>query len=108
SAPPIRQAMVRSSQLHSHYDSMSKEQKAAVNAGADKFLAVTFPDRIILCVTVHSNVENYQSQMRTYWASESIAKLNTSAYLNVGPDKIPVAGYAHKDDAFQLTFPRPK
>src|SRR5437763_1520157 len=39
SAAPIRQAMVRSGQLRSHYDALKPEQKAAFDAGANKFLA---------------------------------------------------------------------
>jgi hypothetical protein len=39
SAEPIREAMVRSSELNSHYDAMSAEQKTAVDANA----ALWFP-----------------------------------------------------------------
>ena len=108
SALPIRQAQVRSSQLSAHYDKMSAEQKAAFDANAGKFLAVTFPDRVIVSVTFHTNVQDYDSSLRNYWASQSLAKLSMSVYLNTKTEKLSLIGYSFKDDTFQFIFPRPK
>lgn len=108
SALPIRQAQVRSSQLSSHYDKMSAEQKAAFDANAGKFLAVTFPDRVVVSVTFSSNVQEYESSLRNYWTSESLPKLSMSAYLNTKTEKLSLLNYSFKDDTFQFTFPRPK
>src|SRR5271169_994117 len=108
SALPIRQAQVRSSQLSVHYDKMNAEQKAAFDANAGKFLAVTFPDRVIISVTFHTNVQDYDSSLRTYWASQSLAKLSMSVYLNTKTEKLSLMSYSFKDDTFQFTFPRPK
>jgi hypothetical protein len=108
SALPIRQAQVRSSQLGSHYDKMSAEQKAAFDANAGKFLAVTFPDRVVVSVTFSTNVQEYESSLRTYWASQSLPKLSMSVYLNTKTEKLSLASYSFKDDTFQFTFPRPK
>jgi hypothetical protein len=52
-------------------------------------------------------VQNYESQLRNYWASENAAKLSMSVFLNVGRDRLSLAGYSFKDDTFQFTFPRP-
>ena len=97
SALPIRQAQVRSSQLSSHYDKMSAEQKAAFDASAAKFLAVTFPDRVIVSVTFHTNVQDYDSSLRNYWASQSLAKLSMSVYpehqdREAEPDRLQLQG----------------
>jgi hypothetical protein len=108
SARPIREAQVRSSQLNSHYDKLSEAQKAAFDSNADKFLAVTFPDRVVVSVTFSSDVENYQSVLRNHWASQSLAKLSMSVYLSTNAEKLSLTSYTFKDDTFQFTFPRPK
>lgn len=108
SALPIRQAQVRSMQLGSHYDKMTAEQKAAFDKSAERFLAVTFPDRVIVAVTFHTNVGDYESQLRNYWASQSLAKLSMSVFLNTKRDRLSLMAYSFKDDTFQFTFPRPK
>jgi hypothetical protein len=108
SAAPIREAQVRTSQLNSHYDKMSAEQKTAFDASAGKFLAATFPDRVIVSVTFHTNVQNYESLLRNYWASQSLAKLSMTVYLNTSAKKLSLIDYSFKEDTFQFAFPRPK
>ena len=108
SAQPIREAQVRSSQLNAHYDKMSAEQKAAFDASAGKFLAVTFPDRVVVSVTYHTNVQNYASLLRNYWERQSLPTLSMTVYLNAGRDRLSLLNYSFKDDTFQFTFPRPK
>lgn len=108
SAQPIREAQVRSSQLNSRYDKMSAEQKAAFDASAGKFLAVTFPDRVVVSVTFHTNVQNYESLLRSYWERQSLPTLSMTVYLNAGRDRLSLLNYSFKDDTFQFTFPRPK
>jgi hypothetical protein len=108
SAKPIREAQVRSSQLSAHYDKMSTEQKAAFDASASKFLDATFPDRILVAVTFHSNTQNYESLLRTYWTDQSTGKLSMKVFLNTGTDRLSLMNYSFKDDTFQFTFSRPK
>jgi len=108
SALPIREAQVRSSQLNSHYEKMNPEQKAAFDASAGKFLAVTFPDSVVVAVTFHTNVQEYESLLRNHWASQSLAKLSMSVYLNTGAERLSLLSYSFKDDTFQFVFPRPK
>src|ERR1700693_5239259 len=67
SAAPIREAIVRSSQLRSRYDAMSAEQKTIFDTNAGKFLAATFPDHVVVSVSFRSNPQNYQSLLRVYW-----------------------------------------
>src|SRR5580693_5336354 len=75
SAQPIREAQVRSSELNAKYDAMSADKKAAFDASAGKFLAVTFPDRVVVSVTFHTNVQDYESQLRSYWERQSVPTL---------------------------------
>jgi hypothetical protein len=108
SARPIREAQVRSYQIGAHYDAMSADKKSAFDANAAKFLAATFPDRIVVAVTFKSNVENYDSFLRDYWAKQSLAKLSGSTFLNTRKEKLNMVSYSVKEDTFQMTFPRPK
>jgi len=108
SASPVRKAQVRSSQLNSRYDKLGAEQKAAFDASAGKFLAATFPDRVIVSVTFHTNVQNYASLLRNYWATQSLAKLSMTVYLNTAAEKLNLMDYSFKEDTFQFTFKRPQ
>jgi hypothetical protein len=108
SAEPIREAQVRSSQLNSHYDAMSAEQKAAFDASAGKFLAVKFPDRVVVSVTFKTNVQGYESQLRSYWGQRSLPTLSMSVFLDVGRERLSLMNYSFEDDTFQFVFPRPK
>jgi hypothetical protein len=108
SARPLREAIVRSSELGAHYDSMTSAQKLSFDAQANKFLAVSFDDRVAVCVNVKSNVDNYQSQMRAYWCAQTAPKLFATVFLDAGKERIALQKYACKDDNFQFTFPRPK
>lgn len=108
SALPIREAQVRTAQLNSKYDKMSAEQKAAFDANSAKFLAVTFPDRVVVSVTYSSNVQDYVSLLRTYWERQSLPSLSMTVFLNAGKERLSLLNYGFKDDTFQFTFPRPK
>lgn len=108
SAQPIRQAQVRSSQLSSHYDKMSAEQKAAFDANVSKFLSAIFPDRIIVAVTFQSNVQTYVGELQTYWTDQSLPKQSMKVFLNTGAERLSLTGYSCKGDTFQFVFPRPK
>jgi hypothetical protein len=107
SARPVREAQVRSSQWSSHYDSMSAEKKAAFDANAAKFLAVDFADRVVVSVTFRTDVANYASLLRNYWASQSQAKLSMTVFLNASKQRLSLTSYSFKDDTFQFVFPRP-
>jgi len=108
SALPIREAEVRSSQLNSHYDKLTAEQKAVFDANSAKFLAVSFPDRVIVSVTFRTNVANDESLLRNYWATQNVAKLSQTVYLNTATEKLNLMAYGFKDNTFQFTFKRPK
>lgn len=108
SAQPIREAQVRSAQLNSHYDKMTSAQRAAFDASTAKFLAATFPDRVVVAVTFHTSVQEYEIALRTYWADQSRAKLSMTVFLNTKTERLSLLAYGFKDETFQFTFPRPK
>jgi hypothetical protein len=108
SAEPIREAEVRSSQLNSHYEAMSAEQKAAFDTNAGKFLAVKFSDRVVVSVTFSTNTQSYQTSLRTYWEGQSRATIGAGVYLNAGKESLSLLEYSCKGDTFQFVFPRPK
>jgi hypothetical protein len=108
SAQPIREAQIRSAQLSSHYDKMSADQKTAFDANSNKFLAVNFPDRVVVAVTFRSGDADNLSRLRNYWAAESLAKLSMTTFLNAPSERLSLIAYNVKDDTFQFTFPRPK
>jgi len=108
SAQPIREAQVRTSELNAKYDALSADKKAAFDASAGRFLAITFPDRVIVSVTFHTNVQDYESQLRTYWERQNAATLNMTTFLDAGKERLSLLSYGFKDDTFQFTFPRPK
>ncbi len=108
SARPIREAEVRSAQLTSHYDKMTPAQKAAFDGSTEKFLAVRFPDRVIVAVTFHAKVQEDEISLHTYWADQSLAKLSMKVFLNTKSERLSLIAYGFKDDTFQFTFPRPK
>jgi hypothetical protein len=108
SARPIREAEVRSSELNSHYEKMTPEQRAVFDANAGKFLMATFPDRVLISITFHATVQNDDSLLRNYWASQSLAKLSMSVFLNTRKERLSLLSYGFKDSTFQFTFPRPK
>jgi hypothetical protein len=100
--------VVRSSELNSHYDAISAEQKTAFDANAAKFLAVKFADRVVVFVTFKTNVQGYESQLRTYWGQKSLPTLSMSVFLDAGKERLSLIDYTFKDDTFQFVFPRPK
>ena len=107
SATPIREAMVRSSEIAGHYDSLASSAKVNYDNSAAKFLSATFPDRVLVCVTVKANTPGYESRLRSYWSQQSAAKLSMTTFLNVGRQKLSPIGYSFKDDVIQFVFPRP-
>ena len=108
SALPLRKAQVRLQQLDLHYDGMTAEEKAAFDANESKYLAATFPDRVLVSVTVRSGIQGDESGLSSYWTKQSTDRLRTKVYLNAGGEKLRLTNYSFKGDTFQFTFPRPK
>ncbi|MGH9961434.1 MAG: hypothetical protein ACREBC_30615 [Pyrinomonadaceae bacterium] len=110
SALPIRQAIVRLSQINSKYDDMKPEQKQAFDQNAEAFLSKRFPDTLVLYVSYSSNVQVDDREMARHWGSQTTETLKNFVFLILpGGNKIPLSGYAVSQGAsreFQFVFPR--
>jgi len=53
--------VVRTSQLNAKYDKMARSRRRRLTRARPKFLAATFPDRVVVAVTFHANVQEYES-----------------------------------------------
>lgn len=107
SAPMVRRAVARLSQLDNNYDQLGTEQKAALDAKLSKYLSATFPDSVVAYVTYSSNVQDYYTELRRYWRRQDINLLKPTVFLNAGGEKLPLMGYVAGDNQFQFVFPRP-
>ena len=63
---------------------------------------------MLVSLTLHTNVAIYESLLRNYWASQSVAKLSMTVFLDAKKDRLALIGYSFKDNTFQFTFPRPR
>lgn len=106
SARPIREAVVRQRQFQENYDGMGAEQRSALDAKTNAYLAQP-QDEIVIYVTYKSNVNNYVDLMRRYWTEQSYDLLKNSVVLSFGRQRLAPTGYAAINGAFQFNFPRP-
>jgi hypothetical protein len=106
SAMPIRQAVVRQRQLQEGYDSMAAEQKAALDAKTNAYLAQQ-QDEIVVYVTYDSTIHNYVDEARHYWSLQTYELLKNNVVLTIGSQRLAPTGYAAITGAFQFNFPRP-
>lgn len=109
SALPVREAQIRLDQISMHYGRMNAAQKQSFDESAAKFLAVQFPNTIVIRVNYSTNVRYWQASLESQWQLENAAKLRNSTYLTVGGKTVPLLNYRFapvKDHAFFLVFPR--
>jgi len=110
SALPIRQAQVGWSQQESGYDQMSPEQKQEFDAQAEKYLAASFADIVVLNVTFSSEAQEWLRILDSYWKKQTTETLRNFVFLIAhGGEKIPLLRYvppAGASSRFQLVFPR--
>jgi len=110
SALPIRQAIVRLSQINAKYDDMKPEQKQAFDQNAEAFLSKRFPETLVLYVSYSSNVQVDDRELARHWQSQTTETLKNFVFLILpGGEKIPLSGYAVAPGAsreFQFVFPR--
>ena len=107
SAEPVREAIVRNSQLQSHYDKMSDQEKATFDANASKYIAQTFSDKVVVAVVFESNVGAYETDLHNYWDRQTAATLHNTVFLNAGQERLQLVGYSLRDNVMELAFPRP-
>ena len=110
SALPIRQALVRWSQLVSGYEELSPEQREEFDARAEKYLAASFPDIVILNAAFSSNAQEWLRILDSYWRKQTTETLRNFVFLIAHEgEKIPLLRYVPPrggSSEFQLVFPR--
>lgn len=110
SALPVRQAVVRLSQINAKYDEMQPEQKQAFDQKGEEFVAKRFPDRVVLHVAYSSNVQADDRELARLWRSQTTETLQNFVFLILPRgEKVPLSGYAVTQGAgreFQFEFPR--
>jgi hypothetical protein len=110
SAMPVRQAVVRQTHLDINYDSMKPEDKKAIDARADQYINLQFPDSIVFYVLYSSNLHDYAQEMAKYWTQQTTDLLKTSVFM-ITPkgQRVPLGEFRlAQGPAFQFTFPRPQ
>ena len=110
SALPIRQAIVRLSQINAKYDALTPEQKQAFDKNGEAFLAKRFPDTLILYVSYGSNVPIDDRELARHWQNQTTDTLKNFVFLILpGGAKVPLTGFVAAQGAgreFQFVFPR--
>lgn len=110
SALPMRQAMVRAAQLNQNYDQMTPEQKQAFDQKAEQFLALEFPNTVVVYISFTSNVTLDERELQQHWQKQTTDTLKNFVFL-VGSEgvKAPLQEYIVGKGAaqvFQFIFPR--
>jgi hypothetical protein len=110
SATPVRQALVRLSQINAKYDAMTDDGKKAFDKNAEKFLSGGDPNFVVLHVDYSANVQNDDRDLARHWRIQTTESLKNFTYLiGGGGVKVPLAMYRSGDGAareFQFVFPR--
>lgn len=81
SALPIRQAIVRLSQINAKYDQLTEEQRKAFDQSAEKFLAGRNPDSIVMHVNYSATAQLDDRDLTRYWHSQNFDSLKNSTFL---------------------------
>jgi hypothetical protein len=110
SAAPVRQAIVRQSQIANKYDSLPAEQKQTFDQNAQGFLAGVGPDFVVVSVSYETNNLDYLRDLTRHWQAQTTELLRNSVYLSGSKGKkaaisqyIPGTGASQE---FQFIFPR--
>ncbi|MFQ5817004.1 MAG: hypothetical protein ACE5H2_03480 [Terriglobia bacterium] len=110
SALPVRQAIVRLTQINQKYDKMSPQEQQAFDQRAEQFLAVRFPEIVVVHVSYGTTVTDDDRELARHWQSQTTETLRNFVFLmGARRIKVPLLGYAVAEGAgreFQLVFPR--
>ncbi len=110
SALPVRQALVRASQIAARYDKLSPEQQRPFDQKSEMFLSGNYADQVVFRVSYNSNVVDDDRRLAIYWRSQTKETLKNTTYL-IRPDgqKLPLLNYTVASGSareFELIFPR--
>ncbi|MBN2321656.1 MAG: hypothetical protein JXR49_21435 [Acidobacteria bacterium] len=111
SALPIREAMVRQTQIANNYDDLSAEQQKAIDEKTDPFLNSDYEDFVVVYITYESNLpRNVITQLVNHWQTQNTDMLKFSVFLGGSKgEKVPLQQYVVSQTAeqfIQFVFPR--
>jgi hypothetical protein len=110
SALPIKQAIVRLSQINARYDQMNGDQRKAFDQNAEKFFAGRNPEWVVIHVNYSASTQLDDRDLTHYWHTQTTESLKNFTYLiGGGGAKVPLLIYrpgASEAHEFQLVFPR--
>jgi hypothetical protein len=109
SALPIRQALVRFSDLARGDRDVPLEEDAARQARAERFIQQTYPHHIIVQLLFTTNARAYDQELLTFWQTRGIERLKQEVLLHGGgpmvpPSEIVIVPGGHGE--IHLIFPR--
>jgi hypothetical protein len=109
SATPVREALVRLSQINAKYDAMTAEGRQAFDQSTQKFLSARNPQLIVMHVSYTATVQNDDRDLARHWHSQTTETLKNFVFLIGGGVKVPLSIYRPGEGAtreFQFVFPR--
>jgi hypothetical protein len=110
SALPVRQATIRMSQIANKYDDLPAEQQQQFDQTANKYLATSFSDIILIQVEFTTNVRSHQIPLINHWQQATTEHIKNSTYLYGSKDnKVPLMEFVPPQGnsaTFQFIFPR--
>jgi hypothetical protein len=112
SSLPVREAVVRLSQIQNKYDKMAAEQKKDFDARTESLLSRSYDDAILVHVEYGSNVQSFERAMAAYWKNFPADSPPSDLFLmNERGDRLPPAQFSSPQNAsyaFDLVFRRLK
>ena len=107
SAPTVRQATIRLSQIQNKYDKLPDAQKQQFDQSANQYLAARFPDAVLISVQYSTNVREQQIPLDNYWEIKTTEHLKNTTYLYGANDvKVQLSEYMPSKGSFTFIFPR--
>lgn len=108
SAAPIRQALVRRTQLDPQYKALTAEQKKAFDERNKNFVESSYADRVVVQIEYRSTPLALRSELATLWQTQSEGGLKQEIFLISPRGRIPPARIfvAPGGGDIQLMFPR--
>lgn len=109
SAMPVRQANVRIAALANKYEKMDASARQQFDDKWNKYLAMPFPDNIIIAVNYQSNDPDRDRQLLRYFQAQTLDTMKPSTWLTL-PDgkKLEPLAFAVGPHEMQIAFPRPQ
>jgi hypothetical protein len=112
SSLPVREAVVRLSQINSKYDKMTDAEKKDFDTKAEALLNRNYDDVILVHVEYGSNLQSFERDMATYWKNIPPDAPPIDMYLITEKgDRIPpskIISPLNASYSFDLAFPRTK